>query len=206
MAVSTLDLSPGSLFAGQFRIMRPLAKGGMGAVYVVEQVRTGRERALKLMHPMLVSDAKSIERFEREAQVGSRIDSDHVVEVIAAGVEAAGPTALIRSPSIRITWSVRTTAAFTSIRRPALTATTFAVSADAGIAHNVAKASPAASDALIPIPMRSAPRSGPRRAETAVLVIDCSGSMAEPMEGRTKIAVVEEAILHLIHYKQRLFS
>ncbi len=49
-------------------------------------------------------------------------------------------------------------------------------------------------------------RSGPHRAETAVLVIDCSGSMAEPMEGRTKIAVVEEAILHLIHYKQRLFS
>ncbi|MFN7702175.1 MAG: protein kinase domain-containing protein [Deltaproteobacteria bacterium] len=90
--MSTLDLSPGSLFAGQFRIVRPLAKGGMGAVYVVEQVRTGRERALKLMHPMLVSDAKSIERFEREAQVGSRIDSDHVVEVIAAGVEAAGPT------------------------------------------------------------------------------------------------------------------
>lgn len=49
-------------------------------------------------------------------------------------------------------------------------------------------------------------RPGPRRAETAVLVIDCSGSMAEPMEGRRKIAVVEEAILHLIHYKQRLFS
>ncbi|MFO0712861.1 MAG: serine/threonine-protein kinase [Sandaracinus sp.] len=90
--MSTIDLSPGSLFAGQFRIVRPLAKGGMGAVYVVEQVATGRERALKLMHPTLVSDAKSIERFEREAQVGSRIESDHVVEVIAAGVEAAGPT------------------------------------------------------------------------------------------------------------------
>ncbi|GAB4199627.1 MAG: hypothetical protein OHK0013_09970 [Sandaracinaceae bacterium] len=90
--MSTIDLSPGSLFAGQFRIVRPLAKGGMGAVYVVEQVSTGRERALKLMHPTLVSDAKSIERFEREAQVGSRIESDHVVEVIAAGVEAAGPT------------------------------------------------------------------------------------------------------------------
>jgi len=49
-------------------------------------------------------------------------------------------------------------------------------------------------------------RNSSRRSESAVLVIDCSGSMAEPMEGRTKIAVVEEAILHLIHYKQRLFS
>jgi len=90
--VVPIDLSPGSLFASQFRIVRPLAKGGMGAVYVVEQVATGRERALKLMHPMLVSDAKSIERFQREAQVASRIESDHVVEVIAAGVEPQGPT------------------------------------------------------------------------------------------------------------------
>lgn len=50
------------------------------------------------------------------------------------------------------------------------------------------------------------PVSGACRPETAILAIDCSGSMAEPMEGRTKIAVVEEAILHLLHYKQRLFS
>lgn len=47
---------------------------------------------------------------------------------------------------------------------------------------------------------------GPSSPEITVLVIDCRGSMAEPMEGRTKIAMVEEAILHLIHYKQRLFS
>jgi tRNA A-37 threonylcarbamoyl transferase component Bud32 len=90
--VSTIDLSPGSIFAGQFRIVRPLAKGGMGAVYVVEQSGTGRERALKLMHPILIADEKSVERFEREARVGSLIDSDHVVEVVAAGVESKGPT------------------------------------------------------------------------------------------------------------------
>ena len=87
-----IDLSPGSIFAGQFRIVRPLAKGGMGAVYVVEQAGTGRERALKLMHPILVADEKSVERFEREARVGSLIDSDHVVEVVATGVEPKGPT------------------------------------------------------------------------------------------------------------------
>lgn len=90
--MSAIDLSPGALFAGQFRVVRPLAKGGMGAVYVVEQVATGRERALKLMHPALVSDEKSIERFEREARIGSRIASEHIVEVIAAGVEREGPT------------------------------------------------------------------------------------------------------------------
>jgi serine/threonine protein kinase len=83
-----LDLREGAVFDGQFRVVRPLAQGGMGAVYVVEQLATARPRALKLMHPSLVHDAKSRERFEREAQVAGRIASDHVVEVIAAGVEA----------------------------------------------------------------------------------------------------------------------
>ncbi len=50
--------------------------------------------------------------------------------------------------------------------------------------------------------------SGPRRhrAETTVLVIDLSASMGEPMEGRTKIAVVEESVVRLLHYKQELFA
>ena len=44
------------------------------------------------------------------------------------------------------------------------------------------------------------------RAETTVLVLDLSGSMEGPMEGTTKVRVVEEAVLHLLHYKQQLFS
>ncbi len=87
-----VDLSPGVVFAEQFKVIRPLARGGMGAVYVVEQLGTARERALKLMHPQIASDEKSIERFQREAQVASKIDSDHVVEVIAAGVDGKTQT------------------------------------------------------------------------------------------------------------------
>jgi len=44
------------------------------------------------------------------------------------------------------------------------------------------------------------------RSETTVLVIDLSGSMNDPMEGVTKVKVVEEAILHLLNYKQVQFS
>ena len=87
-----VDLSPGAIFAGEFRVVRPLAKGGMGAVYVVEQLGTGRERALKLMHPILAADGKAVERFQREARVASQIESDHVVEVVAAGVDAGSGT------------------------------------------------------------------------------------------------------------------
>jgi Mg-chelatase subunit ChlD len=44
------------------------------------------------------------------------------------------------------------------------------------------------------------------RTETTILAIDLSGSMAGPMEGRRKIEVVQEAILHLLRYKQVCFS
>jgi Mg-chelatase subunit ChlD len=50
------------------------------------------------------------------------------------------------------------------------------------------------------------PRRRWHRSEITVLAIDLSGSMAEPMEGRTKIAIVEEAILNLLRYKQALFA
>jgi len=64
-----------------------MAEGGMGAVYEVEQLSTGRKRALKTMHAALASDANSRERFTQEARIGSAIDSDHVVEVLAAGID-----------------------------------------------------------------------------------------------------------------------
>ncbi|MBX3271451.1 MAG: AgmX/PglI C-terminal domain-containing protein [Sandaracinaceae bacterium] len=83
-------LAPGTLFAGDFRVVRPLAEGGMGAVYVAEQLSTGKARALKIMHPALAPDATSRARFVEEARVGGKIASDHVVEVVGAGVD--GPT------------------------------------------------------------------------------------------------------------------
>jgi Mg-chelatase subunit ChlD len=44
------------------------------------------------------------------------------------------------------------------------------------------------------------------RAETTVLVIDLSGSMTQPMGNTSKINVVEQAILQLLYYKQRMFA
>lgn len=44
------------------------------------------------------------------------------------------------------------------------------------------------------------------RSETTVLAIDLSPSMHEPMEGSTKIAVAERAILELLNFKQKCFA
>ncbi len=83
-----VHLTVGSVFGGDFRVVRRLSEGGMGAVWIAEQLSTGKERALKVMHAELVIDAKLRERFVQEAKVGAKIESDHIVEVVAAGVDA----------------------------------------------------------------------------------------------------------------------
>src|SRR5689334_25287639 len=80
---------PGTTFGNEFRVVRLLREGGMGAVFVVEQLSTGRLRALKVLSRELGDDPGARERFVREARIGARIDSDHVVEVVTAGVDAA---------------------------------------------------------------------------------------------------------------------
>ena len=82
-------LHPGTVFAGDYRIVRPLSEGGMGSVFVVEQLSTGAQRALKLMRREIVMDPAMRDRFLLEARVGSKIASDHVVQVLAAGVDQA---------------------------------------------------------------------------------------------------------------------
>jgi serine/threonine protein kinase len=82
-----LSLTPGRLFAGQFRVIQPIAAGGMGTVYRVEQVGTGQQRALKVMNGDLVDDPRARERFTREAQLAAMIESEHVAQVLAAGID-----------------------------------------------------------------------------------------------------------------------
>jgi eukaryotic-like serine/threonine-protein kinase len=83
------ELQPGSKFAyaTDFRVIRKLSEGGMGAVYEVEQESTHRLRALKVLHPDLLGLPGIEERFKIEATIGARIESEHIIEVIAAGIE-----------------------------------------------------------------------------------------------------------------------
>ncbi|WP_437478553.1 protein kinase [Sorangium sp. So ce1014] len=86
--IAPIQPAAGMLF-GEFRIVRPLSAGGMGAVYIAEQASTGKLRALKLMHPQLCADTRLRERFEQEARVGALVESDHIVQVIGAGIDPA---------------------------------------------------------------------------------------------------------------------
>ncbi|CAN5256602.1 hypothetical protein BH09MYX1_BH09MYX1_55200 [soil metagenome] len=80
-------LQPGTIIANDFRIVRPLSEGGMGSVFVADQLSTGAQRALKIVRRELLHDPRLRQRFEQEARVTANIASDHVVSVVAAGID-----------------------------------------------------------------------------------------------------------------------
>jgi ferredoxin/hemoglobin-like flavoprotein/tRNA A-37 threonylcarbamoyl transferase component Bud32 len=70
-----------------FKVLRKLGEGGMGVVFEAVQLTTGHRRALKVMHAPFAMDLRARERFEQEARIGARVPSDHVVQIVAAGID-----------------------------------------------------------------------------------------------------------------------
>jgi serine/threonine-protein kinase len=64
----------------------------MGAVYEVIDERLDSPRALKIMLPGAIEDDDLRVRFEREAKITGAIQSDHIVRVSDAGLDAATDT------------------------------------------------------------------------------------------------------------------
>jgi serine/threonine protein kinase len=84
--MSSVTFSPGSVIGRTYRVVRPLAQGGMGAVYVAEDP-SGRRCAVKVMHARLIDDPKNRARFAQEAAVSEHIGTEHVVEVYGRGID-----------------------------------------------------------------------------------------------------------------------
>ena len=74
---------------GGYRIESVIGRGGMGVVYLAEQVRLERQVALKVIAPELAADEAFRTRFERESRLAASIDHPNVVPVYEAG-EADG--------------------------------------------------------------------------------------------------------------------
>lgn len=89
MATPSGALKPGTVIAGELIVEELIGEGGMGEVYAVLQPSTGKRRALKLMQAFIANDPAQQRRFEQEARVGARIESEHIVEVLSAGVDAS---------------------------------------------------------------------------------------------------------------------
>ncbi len=69
-----------------YRLIRFLAKGGMGNVYLAYEDTLDRYVALKFLSPELSADVKTRERFLREARIAARLNHPNIVSVYFAGL------------------------------------------------------------------------------------------------------------------------
>ena len=75
-----MPLSGGQTFTG-YRIVRLLGSGGMGEVYLTEHPRLPRCDALKVLPADISSDPDYRARFNREADLASKLWHPHIVSV-----------------------------------------------------------------------------------------------------------------------------
>ncbi|MBS2027502.1 MAG: protein kinase [Deltaproteobacteria bacterium] len=80
----------GSLLAGKYRVLQLLGQGGMGAVYLAENVDIGRQVAIKVLKPELAADPGSLARFKQEARAAASIGHPGIVEVLDMGMLPEG--------------------------------------------------------------------------------------------------------------------
>jgi serine/threonine-protein kinase len=83
-------VEPGTVLHGTYRILRPLAEGGCGEIYVAVHTRLPREFAVKLLHRHFAASAQALSRFRREAEITSALRHPHVVQVVDFNVTDDG--------------------------------------------------------------------------------------------------------------------
>ena len=78
LKVPTQELVKDSTFAGRYKILEGLGRGGMGRVYKVLDNEINEEVALKLLSPEIASDAMTIERFRNELKLARKVTHRNV--------------------------------------------------------------------------------------------------------------------------------
>jgi len=76
---------------GKYVLERPLARGGMGTIWVALDPQLKRRVALKTMHKDALLAPSALERFSREASTLAQLQTPHVVQIFDYGVAASVP-------------------------------------------------------------------------------------------------------------------
>jgi eukaryotic-like serine/threonine-protein kinase len=80
-AAPSQSFSPGELVVERFRIVRFLARGGMGEVYEAEDIELHERVALKSIRNELLHDARALERFKREVHLARQVTHPNICRI-----------------------------------------------------------------------------------------------------------------------------
>ncbi len=70
---------------GGYRVLRQLGAGGMGVVYLAEDVTLKRKIALKVLPPVAHADGSARERFFREARAAAALEHENIITIHQVG-------------------------------------------------------------------------------------------------------------------------
>lgn len=78
------DPLPGRVLA-HFRIVKSIGRGGMGEVYLAQDLKLGRQVALKLLPAAFQRDAGRLRRFEHEARILAALNHPNIMTIYEVG-------------------------------------------------------------------------------------------------------------------------
>jgi serine/threonine protein kinase len=84
---------------GHYRVLAQLGAGGMGAVYLAEDLQLQRQVALKAMLPELAANPTARMRFLREARAIAKVEHDHIIPIFQ--VSEDNGTAFLAMPLLK---------------------------------------------------------------------------------------------------------
>lgn len=82
------DVNVGTLLDDRFEVTDVIAKSGMASLFKANDRRTGKAVALKVPHFQLESDVAGFQRFQREEEIGIRLNHPAILKVFAVEIKS----------------------------------------------------------------------------------------------------------------------
>ena len=90
-----VNVAPGDVLAGKYRVLRQIGKGGMGVVVEAMNEQLAERVAIKVLHDRYRENEEAMARFHHEARAAVRVRGEHSVRLLDVGDTASGAPFLV---------------------------------------------------------------------------------------------------------------